>query len=332
MNHTRLLGLVLVLCSLFHSAPPAAAQSGYKDLGTLSSVTATAGQNVGVPGGVFPTSHTVQVNASSNPATCSVTPQYSVDGVTWAELISAMDCNAANVISSTTGKPARMVRANLTALTGTSGSTVKAKVETLAENDLATHATWAGGGDCVDSGGECACAFSAGSGTCTQAAGGFANAIVPDELYTIVYTIANVTGTPTVEITDGCSTTVALDATNGAAKVAQCTSATGDFVITATLEDGDAVDIDDIFFYQQNAANESPIHIITAASHNLVTGYKVSIVSTVGNTATNVTLNPVTVIDADEFTLDGTTGNAPWVSGGTITTAPEIEILYVGSN
>lgn len=64
------------------------------------------------------------------------------------------------------------------------------------------------------------------------------------------------------------------------------------------------------------ATNASPI-VITATAHGLVTGSKVTILAVGGNTAANANWT-VTKIDADTFSLDGSTGNSAYTSGGTI--------------
>lgn len=63
------------------------------------------------------------------------------------------------------------------------------------------------------------------------------------------------------------------------------------------------------------ATNASPI-VVTSASHGLTTGMKVTVTSVLGNTAANGTFT-ITKIDADTFSLGGTTGNGPYTSGGT---------------
>jgi hypothetical protein len=65
------------------------------------------------------------------------------------------------------------------------------------------------------------------------------------------------------------------------------------------------------------ASNASPIRISTTTPHYLRTGDKVTVASVGGNTAANATANAVTVISPTEFTLDGTTGNGDYTSGGT---------------
>jgi hypothetical protein len=63
------------------------------------------------------------------------------------------------------------------------------------------------------------------------------------------------------------------------------------------------------------ATNASPI-VITAASHGLTTGMKVTIASVGGNTAANGTFT-ITVVNANSFSLDSSTGNGAYTSGGT---------------
>lgn len=64
------------------------------------------------------------------------------------------------------------------------------------------------------------------------------------------------------------------------------------------------------------ASNATPI-VITAASHGLTTGDHVTIASVGGNTAANGVFK-VTVLTSGTFSLDGSTGNAAYTSGGTI--------------
>lgn len=63
------------------------------------------------------------------------------------------------------------------------------------------------------------------------------------------------------------------------------------------------------------ATNASPI-VVQSVAHGYTTGDIVTVVGVVGNTAANVTGNTVTVLTADTFELDGTTGNAAYTSGG----------------
>ena len=65
------------------------------------------------------------------------------------------------------------------------------------------------------------------------------------------------------------------------------------------------------------ATNASPI-VITSAAHGLTTGTLVTISGVLGNTAANGTFT-VTVIDPNTFSLQGSTGNGAYTSGGTWT-------------
>lgn len=62
------------------------------------------------------------------------------------------------------------------------------------------------------------------------------------------------------------------------------------------------------------ATNASPI-VLTSPNHGLTTGTYVTITGVMGNPAANAT-GTVTVIDANTFSLDGSTGNGIYVSGG----------------
>jgi hypothetical protein len=64
------------------------------------------------------------------------------------------------------------------------------------------------------------------------------------------------------------------------------------------------------------ATNASPIAITTTLPHGLATGNRVTIAGVTGNTAANGTFI-ITVTGANTFTLNGSTGNGAYVSGGT---------------
>jgi hypothetical protein len=70
------------------------------------------------------------------------------------------------------------------------------------------------------------------------------------------------------------------------------------------------------------ATNTSPIQITTSATNSLVTGQTVIIFGVGGNTAANGTF-VITVIDNTHFTLNGSTGNGTYTSGGTINGTPQ---------
>jgi hypothetical protein len=68
------------------------------------------------------------------------------------------------------------------------------------------------------------------------------------------------------------------------------------------------------------ATNASPI-VVTSAGHSLNTGDAISISGVAGNTAANGTFT-VTKVDANTFSLNGSTGNAAYTSGGTWLPSP----------
>lgn len=63
------------------------------------------------------------------------------------------------------------------------------------------------------------------------------------------------------------------------------------------------------------ATNASPI-VITSVGHGLKTGNIVTVANVLGNLAANGTFQ-VTRLTADTFSLDGSTGNGAYTSGGT---------------
>lgn len=63
------------------------------------------------------------------------------------------------------------------------------------------------------------------------------------------------------------------------------------------------------------ATNASPI-VVTSAAHGLTTGQRVTVASVAGNTAANGDFT-VTVLTSGTFSLDGSTGNGAYTSGGT---------------
>lgn len=62
------------------------------------------------------------------------------------------------------------------------------------------------------------------------------------------------------------------------------------------------------------ATNASPV-VITSVTHTLATGASVEIAGVLGNTAANGTFT-ITVLDANTFSLNSSTGNGDYVSGG----------------
>lgn len=63
------------------------------------------------------------------------------------------------------------------------------------------------------------------------------------------------------------------------------------------------------------ASNASPIQI-TSTANGLTTGARITITGVSGNSAANGTFT-VTKVDDNTYTLDGSTGNGAYVSGGT---------------
>ena len=63
------------------------------------------------------------------------------------------------------------------------------------------------------------------------------------------------------------------------------------------------------------ATNASPI-VITSANHGLTTGMRVTVASVGGNTAANSDWT-ITRVDSNTFSLDSSTGNGAYTSGGT---------------
>lgn len=63
------------------------------------------------------------------------------------------------------------------------------------------------------------------------------------------------------------------------------------------------------------ATNASPI-VITSAAHGLTTGARVTITGVGGNSAANGTF-VITKVTADTFSLDGSTGDGAYTTGGT---------------
>lgn len=77
------------------------------------------------------------------------------------------------------------------------------------------------------------------------------------------------------------------------------------------------------------ATNATPI-VITSASHPVVTGQSVKIASVGGNTNANGTFL-ATAIDANTFSLQGSSGNSAYTSGGTWKTTGLYKVTLTGS-
>ena len=80
------------------------------------------------------------------------------------------------------------------------------------------------------------------------------------------------------------------------------------------------------------ASNATPI-VITATAHGFQTGMRITVSGVLGNTAANGTFI-ITKVDADTFSLDGSTGNGAYTSGGTavVTGAYRWEIAVTAAN
>jgi hypothetical protein len=78
------------------------------------------------------------------------------------------------------------------------------------------------------------------------------------------------------------------------------------------------------------ASNGTPPIQITAPAHGYGSGETVVISGVVGNTAANGTWQ-ITVLDANNFTLTGSTGNGAYVSGGTVSIAARLRRGVFGS-
>ncbi|UOF78036.1 tail tubular protein A [Caudoviricetes sp.] len=67
---------------------------------------------------------------------------------------------------------------------------------------------------------------------------------------------------------------------------------------------------------------------VTAASHGLSTGNYATIEGVVGTVEANITNVKVTVIDANNFTIDGSSFSNTYISGGKVSLAPGFEFIY----
>lgn len=85
-----------------------------------------------------------------------------------------------------------------------------------------------------------------------------------------------------------------------------------------TLHNGTA-DASGAVLTVSGATNASPIVVTTSAAHLLSTGQTVVVASVGDNTAANGTFT-ITVLTSTTFSLDGSTGNGAYTSGGTVTT------------
>lgn len=135
--------------------------------------------------------------------------------------------------------------------------------------------------------------------------------ILVTESYTTPY--AGIEGTVKVQITTKNSGDVTM---RRGAYVAEITDASGVNQVNVT-----------------DASNASPIVITTASPHGYATGDKVAVQQVGGNTAANAAWL-ITVIDSTHLSLDGSTGNGAYTSGGFITNRSMMSgvIIRVGVN
>lgn len=96
-------------------------------------------------------------------------------------------------------------------------------------------------------------------------------------------------------------------------------------IICPTTKDGQKFNDATAALTITGASNATPIVITTSTNHGLVTGNKVYIASVTGNTnANNTGANPnwtITKLTDTTFSLDNSSGNAVYVSGGSCTPA-----------
>lgn len=80
------------------------------------------------------------------------------------------------------------------------------------------------------------------------------------------------------------------------------------------------------------ASNATPI-VVTSNGHNLTTGTQVTVTGVGGNTGANGTF-VVTVVNSNTFSLNGSTGNGSYTSGGTwhVSGLYEVSITPQGAN
>lgn len=307
-------------------------QAKYHEFSALTAGGTTSSHFVGL-GARYPVHHTFQAKVASLPDTCAFQLEGCLydplDATCWEPVSSSIDCTTTE-IAFTPDKPVRYVRGNLTALTGTA-ATVLAPEEILTENDFATHANWDVTGDFDDTGGNAAYTHATGAGTLTQASADFDVVAVASRQYAFTYTVSSATGDVACDITTAfASVTTSLTVADGVQTTFLASAASpGDFVISCTSTTGGAT-FDDLTLTRQSCSNESPINVTTSSAHGFSTGFLVTITGAVGNTACNVTDAAITVVDADEFTIDGTTGNGKWTTGGSIVTDPSVTLYYLG--
>ncbi len=138
--------------------------------------------------------------------------------------------------------------------------------------------------------------------------------------------------------------TLAVDLTQSSGVLLSGTQADCDNFRTLCWADGELISYEDAtltsaFHYDLGAhgsalaiaaaANASPIQV-TAANHGFSSGETVVISGVGGNTAANGTWQ-ITVVDANNFTLNGSAGNGAYTSGGTVAIAARLRRGVWGS-
>ena len=79
------------------------------------------------------------------------------------------------------------------------------------------------------------------------------------------------------------------------------------------------------------ATNASPIVVTTAVEQYWITGQQVDIAGVGGNTAANGTARTITRISSTQFSINGTTGNGTYTSGGTVQSRFNDQITISGT-
>ena len=120
--------------------------------------------------------------------------------------------------------------------------------EVLTNGALTSGTSWTAAGDCTLSSNCSVWAFSAGTGTLTQASGSFAVAATANSWYKLTLALSSVVGNPVITITTSFSAeTVTVQSLAGTRTIYLRTGAApGDFVISAILASGDAFVLDTI--------------------------------------------------------------------------------------
>jgi hypothetical protein len=72
-------------------------------------------------------------------------------------------------------------------------------------------------------------------------------------------------------------------------------------------------------FTVTGASNATPIVITISGTHSMYTGRVVEVHGLVGNTSANDKFFQITRVSSSQFSLQGSSGNGTWTSGGTVT-------------